>query len=168
MPQFIVCFACVCVCRGTNQPAVVNGNGKAPHSPVNDKSDAASDINSSIDGKKQLRKRNNAPVFDFDAQEEAADQDNDDHESITSSDRDGPVMRRKHMWTDEEVADLYRGMQRYGSVKLNRWQKIKEDKSLKQLCGRSNVDLKDKWRWLVNHPDELKLLAKKLGKVTCL
>ena len=57
------------------------------------------------------------------------------------------VERRKRVpWTEEQVEALKSGVDKYGGEE-NRWARILEDKEFRgKLGGRSNVDLKDKWR----------------------
>ncbi|XP_066265177.1 telomeric repeat-binding factor 2-like [Branchiostoma lanceolatum] len=52
-------------------------------------------------------------------------------------------LRQRHQWTDSEVENLIKGVKKYG---LGNWAKIKDNF---RFNGRTNVNLKDKWRQLI-------------------
>ncbi|KAK3264773.1 hypothetical protein CYMTET_26508 [Cymbomonas tetramitiformis] len=56
----------------------------------------------------------------------------------------GGVGVRKQKWSEEEELALKAGVAKYGT---GRWRHIQQDEELSTvLTGRSNIDLKDKWR----------------------
>ncbi|CAH1251201.1 TERF2 [Branchiostoma lanceolatum] len=52
-------------------------------------------------------------------------------------------LRQRHQWMDSEVENLIKGVKKYG---LGNWAKIKDNF---RFNGRTNVNLKDKWRQLI-------------------
>ena len=123
------------------------------------------------DGKHDSEKNDDddKDVVEVDGNSRESDGDSDDpsvkESTADEDDRRSIVSKKRRKWMDEEVADLYRGMQRYGSVAMNRWATIRADTSLRYLRGRSNVDLKDKWRWIEKRPKLLQKLANQYGKL---
>merc|ERR1711959_243504 len=68
-------------------------------------------------------------------------------------------------WTEEEVAGLKNGVEKYG---VGNWAPLLQDKEIGPLLvGRTNVNIKDKWRWLEQHgltDDNASIKRPKLGK----
>jgi len=68
-------------------------------------------------------------------------------------------------WTEEEVAGLKAGVAKYG---VGNWAPILTDKEVGPLLtGRTNVNIKDKWRWLEQHgltDSNASIKRPKLGK----
>ena len=67
----------------------------------------------------------------------------------------------RQVWTPAEEAALKEGVAMYGH-KSNRWRMISDDQQFaKRLEGRTNINLKDKWRGMVRNNPALGLFTVK-------